>query len=84
VGPERLPQLLMATFADEVEIDLTDTRKESVWIVAWVVSAAVIRYDAVIGNVLSGQLNHPDSTVFVLKWDLYAINDDGHAVSHGS
>jgi hypothetical protein len=66
VGPENLPELLVAPFGDEVEVDVADARQEPVRVVGEVDLAAVCHPQPVVGHLGAGDRGEPDTAVLVL------------------
>ena len=73
VGTERLPELLMATFGDQMTIDVAQGRKMTVRIVDAVVGAALVGGHQFVRAGLRGALALPDSGAHVLERDLGAV-----------
>mgnify|MGYP003344266741 CR=1 FL=1 len=67
VRSEDLPQLLMAAFADQVQVDVTEGRKEPVGVVSGNDCAAVGDVDRVVRGGVSRHDGDPDAAVLVLQ-----------------
>jgi hypothetical protein len=76
-GTEHLPQVLVTTLVDQVEVDLAEGRQEAVGVVQGGGRAVVGHLQPVAGHVGDRQHPDPDSLVLVAELDPFrAVGDD--------
>ena len=83
VRTEHVPQLLVTTLTDEVEVDLAERRHEAVRVVPALLRAVLVGCeDAVVGHVLARGGAHPDALVLVCELDALIAHLDGDRACH--
>ena len=95
VGAEDFPQLLVATLADEVEVNFAEAGQEPVGVISGEGISAVGNAQAVVRHCGAGHLGNPDATVFVFhlqalvadhhrhRRGCWAKHSDGHRLAFG-
>ena len=84
--PEDPPHLLVAAFADEVQVELAERREEPVGVIGRDDLTAVGHVEAVVGDVLRGEHALPDAAVLMRQRVTIVADDDldglGHRTQH--
>ena len=81
--PEHLPQLFVAAFADQVQVELTKGRQVAVRVVAGIGLTVVGHLESVVRDLTRRDPGFPDAGVQVIEGDPAAVDQGHDAVGAG-
>ena len=82
MGPQHLPHLLVTTFTDQVNVDLSEGRQVSIWIFGGYRPVGVGNFEMVIRHFGERQHADPDPAMLVGQGILVVAHNNGHTGGH--